>query len=627
MGAVHLRRPGIPFAPPAANGGTGGRGGDFIMRAFPSIGFLAAIVIVGSTGFVSLAQSILQGTAAVELKLVTTVGGGASTPDFGTQSGDPRFLYIGQQTGEIRILDFNQSNPLLGTDFLNVGSVLGTSFTSIAGGERGLLGGAFHPNFNSSDPSSPGYRKFYTYTSETISSGTPDFFHESETGFTYDHQSVIREWTANAPNAQGVITINAGIPSRVLMRIAQPAPNHNGGGLVFGPDNYLYIALGDGGGGNDNSGGENNNFDGHTNQNNPDGTGGIGFYGHGNAQDRRNLYGKILRIKPTTENDANGSPPTTLSSNLAYRIPNDNPFTPASNPSGNQIPGWQASWADEIYAFGLRNPFSIGFDSATGKFYAGDVGQYSREEVDAIVKGGNYGWVAREGTIQTPDYPLSSYPTYVAATGAPFIDPIASYFNGQASGGSAVIGGYVYHGGHNPALEGKYVFGDLYRPASGADAGGRLMYMDLNDPGPNQVYDLAITGSFGKPTAGLHGIARDASGELYYLFDNGQIIKLLPKMIPGDYNRDGVVNNSDFQVWRSAYGQAGASLAADGNGNGIIDASDYIIWRKYNGTSVLGSGAGDGLAGVPEACSALYVTQLFAVGAAFLRWRRSTAVE
>ena len=165
------------------------------MRTIRTTCFLAAIGIAASLAPGVPAQNVLQGTAAVQLKLVATAGSGAAAPDFGAHSGDPRFLYLGQQSGLIRILDFNQSSPLLATNFLNVGSVLGSSFTSVASGERGLLGGAFHPDFNSSDPLAPGYRKFYTYTSETIASGTPNFFHQSETGFTYDHQSVIREWT------------------------------------------------------------------------------------------------------------------------------------------------------------------------------------------------------------------------------------------------------------------------------------------------------------------------------------------------------------------------------------------------------------------------------------------------
>lgn len=568
------------------------------MRAIQAACFIAVAVLTLSACADGFAQNIIQGTAAIELKLVATAGSGAAAPDFGAHSGDPRFLYLGQQSGLIRILDFNQSNPLLATNFLNVATVLGSSFTSVASGERGLLGGAFHPNFNSSDPLAPGYRKFYTYTSETVASGTPNFFHQSETDFTYDHQSVIREWTANAPDAQGVITINTSITSRPLMRIAQPQSNHNGGGLAFGPDNYLYITLGDGGGGNDNSGGVNSATDGHTNQNDPDGTDGIGFLGHGNGQDRRNVYGKILRIKPTTDAES-PVPLTNLSLNTQYRIPKDNPFTPDSNPTGSQIPGYQVSWVDEIYAMGLRNPFRLGFDRNTGKLYLGDVGQDSREEVDVITKGGNYGWVAREGLIQNPSYPLSSFPNYVAATGTSFANPIAEYFNDPTgNGGIAVIGGYVYRGGHNAMLDGKYVFGDLSHSGS-----GRMMYMNINEPGPNQVFDFTITGGRAKPTAALHGIAEDANGELYYLFDNGQIIR---PFAAGDYNFDGQVNTTDYGVWRAAYGTTGANLAADGNGNGVVDAADYVVWRKYSALA----GAGTS---IPEPTAVAHVVVLLAL--------------
>lgn len=586
------------------------------MRAFRSIGFLAAAACVASVCATACGQSILQGSAAVELQLVATVGASASTPNFGAHSGDPRFLYIGQKTGEIRILDFNQSNPLSGTNFLNVSTALGTFLVPGSPfSETGLLGGAFHPDFNTFGAA--GYHKFYTYTSESIV--TPVTFTHLEIGNGGDHQSVIREWTANDPNGQGVITINTGIQSRVLMRVNQPQSNHNGGMLSFGLDKYLYIALGDGGGGDDNSGGINSATDGHTNTGNPDGTGGIGFQGHGNGQDRRNVYGKILRIKPTTENDAIGAPPTTLSGQ--YRVPDDNPFTSASNPVGNQIPGWQASWVDEVYAFGLRNPFRITFDSVTGKLYAGDVGQGTSEEVNLIDKGKNYGWVGREGV--TPKF------GYTAATGAPFIDPLAYYPNGTSgTGGQAVIGGYVYRGDHNPALEGKYVFGDLSRQTTGAAAGGRFMYTNIGEPGPNQIFDLTITGALAKPTARLDGITEDANGELYYLFENGQIIKLLPKLIPGDYNRDGRVNNTDYAVWRAAIGTTGASLAADGNGNGVVDAADYVIWRKYNGTS-LGSGAGADASAIPEVASILYLVPVLGLAAfhsPFVRRRRRATI-
>ena len=195
------------------------------------------------------------------------------------------------------------------------------------------------------------------------------------------------------------------------MVINEPQSNHNGGMLAFGADKYLYIGLGDGGGGDDNSGGVNSATDGDTNTGNPDCAGGIGFQGHGNGQDRRNVYGKILRIKPTTD-EVVVNPPTALSANTEYRIPNDNPFTSASNPVGNQIPGWQASWVDEIYAFGLRNPFRLTFDSETGKLYAGDVGQGTSEEVNRIVKGNNYGWVGREGVTPKFGYTAATEPNH-----------------------------------------------------------------------------------------------------------------------------------------------------------------------------------------------------------------------
>jgi hypothetical protein len=137
----------------------------------------------------------------VELQLVATVGGGNNVaPNFGAHSGDPRFLYIGQQNGVIRILDFNQPSPLLGTSFLNIASVLGTTFTNVATGERGLLGGAFHPDFNIPDAS--GFRKFYTYTSESIPAPnvvSADFTHP-EIGAGGNHQSVVREWTVGDPD-------------------------------------------------------------------------------------------------------------------------------------------------------------------------------------------------------------------------------------------------------------------------------------------------------------------------------------------------------------------------------------------------------------------------------------------
>ena len=185
-----------------------------------------------------------------------------------------------------------------------------------------------------------------------------------------------------------------------IIEINQPFTNHNGGMLAFGPDGYLYMGMGDGGSAND-----------------PD----------TNGQHMTTLLGKMLRI------DVND---TTAS--VHYRIPPDNPF--AGNSSG---------WKEEIWARGMRNPWRWSFDPPTGVLWVGDVGQDTREEVDIITKGGNYGWNIMEGTICRP-------PTTGCDT-AGLILPIKDYTHAL---GIAVTGGYVYRGSRVPFLTGAYVYGD-----------------------------------------------------------------------------------------------------------------------------------------------------------------------
>jgi hypothetical protein len=329
--------------------------------------------------------------------------------------------------------------------------------------ERGLLGIAFHPDYATNG-------LLYTYTSEPVSS-TADFS-TMPTGTVANHQTVITEWQVPSPlDASSVVDPAS---ARELLRIDQPQFNHNGGALNFGPDGNLYISLGDGGGRDDE---------------------GVGHSVDGNAQDATNVLGAILRIDPLGSDSANGQ----------YGIPTDNPFV--SDPAA----------ADEIFAYGFRNPFRFSFDSDTGALYAGDVGQDDIEEVDIVTAGGNYGWNLKEGSFcfdPNGADPGFAFPCVVDPLG--LIDPIAEYDTADSllenTEGRAVIGGFVYRGSGLPELLGKYVFGDFSRfTETGVNNDGRLFYLDGTD-----IFEFDL---FGQDALGLAllGFGQDANGELYVL--------------------------------------------------------------------------------------------------------------
>ncbi len=242
-----------------------------------------------------------------------------------------------------------------------------------SGGELGLLGLAFHPNFAESG------RFFVNYTARAGGLHT-----------------VISEFRVNDDPDKADARIE-----RILLTIPQPYANHNGGEIAFGPEGYLYLALGDGGSGND---------------------------PHGNGQSLSTLLGKILRIDIDRGNG-----------NVPYAVPPDNPFVKKKGA------------APEIWAYGLRNPWRFTFDPVTGWLFAGDVGQRAREEIDVIKKGGNYGWNVMEGTICTPGVNPKCKPKG-------FEPPIIDY---PRSDGTTVIGGRVYRGRTIPFLCGVYVYGDF----------------------------------------------------------------------------------------------------------------------------------------------------------------------
>lgn len=321
-------------------------------------------------GWLPLLALLLLGVAPASRAQVPPVRldlvvGGLSSPLYVTHARDGSGrLFIVERGGRIKVLQPGATAP---TVFLDISSRV------LAGGERGLLGLAFHPQYPATG------RFFVNYTRQP------------------DGDTVIAEYRVS-PTDPNV----AGTAETVLLTVFQPFSNHNGGMVQFGPDGFLYIALGDGGSGND----------------------------PGNrAQNPDELLGKILRI------DVNGS-----SAGLPYGIPADNPFA-------GPVPG-----RDEIYALGLRNPFRFAFDRATGDLVAADVGQNEREEIDVIVRGGNYGWRVFEGTRCTGNGPGACDP-------AAFTPPIAEY--DHSLGRCSITGGYVYRGALSTLPAGAYVFGDF----------------------------------------------------------------------------------------------------------------------------------------------------------------------
>ncbi len=425
---------------------------------------------------------------------VEVAGDGFTTPLFGTSApGNDKQLFVVDQIGTVTALKIEPDKHGGVPDsftFLDIGATgldllvpLG-AFGPGSFDERGFLGLAFHPD----------YRKnglLYTYSSEPLDSGDADFttLSPDEPRAFNASLSVIREWRVDNPKDESSVVDSSS--SRVLLRVEQPQFNHNGGDIAFGPDNMLYIALGDGGGADDQ---------------------GPGHAPGGNGQDlsEGNVLGKILRIDPTESNSANG----------AYGIPGDNPFVGAEG-------------ADEVFAYGFRNPFRMSFDSETGDLYAADVGQNDIEEVDLVVSGGNYGWPVKEGTFlfdmngDDPGFTTTDSP------GAPagLIDPIAQYDHDE---GVSVTGGFVYRGNRVKDLRDSYVFGDF--TASFAGPQGRLFEIDGSGALAELVPASGPVGMF------VTGFGQDGRGELYVMGQQGfapvgttgQVLKL----VRADHNDD-----------------------------------------------------------------------------------------
>jgi hypothetical protein len=303
--------------------------------------------------------------------------------------------------------------------FLNIEDQVNDS-----GNEEGLLGLAFDPNYIDN-----GY--FYVY----YSADNP-------------RRSVISRFSINIFDP----TIANRSSELIILEVNQPYSNHNGGNIVFGPDGYLYIGLGDGGSGGDPQ-------------------------GHG--QNRETLLGSILRIDVQLS-----------STQKRYKIPQDNPFY--------QHPIYK----EEIWAYGLRNPWRFSFDSLASSLWVGDVGQNDFEEINIIEKGGNYGWNIMEGNSCYP-------PSKTDCSNSDLISPLYQYTHSQ---GCSITGGYVYRGSEIKELYGTYLYGDY---CSGKIWGVNVINNQVNN---TLIMDTELQ---------ISSFAEDNIGELYLISLQGQIYKFI----------------------------------------------------------------------------------------------------
>ena len=423
-------------------------------------------------GLIVAASLALSPSLLGAIQLDPVVSSGLTNPLFVGHAGDgSNRLFIVERGGVIRVLQPGSSTP---TPFLDIRTKL------VAGGEQGLLGLAFHPQYDANG-------RFFVYYTRAG-----------------DGTLVIAEYHVSAdPNV-------ADVAETVLLTIPHPThTNHNGGMLAFGPDGYLYIGVGDGGSANDPP---------------------------NNAQNTNVLLGKILRI------DVNPPP----GSGVPYVSPPTNPFFGAT-------PG-----ADEIFAFGLRNPWRFSFDRLTGEQWVGDVGQGAREEVDTpIVAGGNYGWRVYEGSACTGNDQSLCNP-------ANYLFPIFDY--PHSNGRCSITGGYVYRGSQGALPAGTYLFGDY--------CSGEIFGWDGSTQ--NLLLDT---------TMNISSFGEDEAGELYVVNLGGTVSR--------------IVSGCTYSI-----SPTGQSLAAGGGPGSTITvtAGAGCAWTAVSNASWLhvtsgASGSGNGSVG------------------------------
>ena len=403
---------------------------------------------------------------------------------------DSKKLFLVQQSGIIKVVQPGSTAP---ANFLDLRTKINFS------GEQGLLGLAFHPNFASNG-------KFYVYYNRAG-----------------DHAITVSEFRVTVDPDQGDASTE-----RVLLTIPHSAqPNHNGGMIEFGPDGFLYMGTGDGGGGNDQ------------------------FPNGGNAQNRTQLLGKMLRIDV---NIPNGSP-------NPYLIPSSNPFVGANTTRCDNGSTTAGNTCQEIWAIGMRNPWRWSFDrGGTNQLWVGDVGQDAIEEIDNITGGANYGWRVYEGDRCTGNDPgLCTNPN-------PYTLPVFEYSSANPDPRCAITGGYVYRGTQGSVAFGAYVFGDYCTGEIWTLQGGTR---------------TAIGGT----RQFLTSFGEDEDGELYACYQNGEIDKITRARASADFDGDA---KTDVSVYRPTEG----NWYALNSSNGSFQAAywgiqtDIVVSQDYDGDNI-----------------------------------------
>ncbi|PIB29923.1 hypothetical protein BFP77_04675 [Maribacter sp. 4U21] len=419
-------------------------------------------------------------------------------------------MFVVEQSGLIKVFPNDQgvTNGQVST-FLDISQKIAYN----AGQEIGLLGLAFHPDFVSN-----GY--VYVYYIDEPS----------------NYRINVVRYRVSGANANSVDTSSETVIAQFTKN--QGESNHNGGKIAFGPDGYLYISIGDGGGGGD---------------------------PQGNAQNLNTVFGSILRI----DVDIDGSNPIEENPELPngnYEIPSDNPRRGLSG-------------LDELYAWGIRNTWKFSFDE-TGRLWGADVGQSAFEEINLITNGGNYGWNRFEGN--------SDYHSNISLTTSPDTKPVFTY--GHGNGDKSITGGYMYRGSLSSAsLVNKYIYADFLT--------GRIWALSYNASDGSASSELLFRAN----GQAISSFGEDESGELYFIGygANAKLFRLtetvsepVTNVVNGVGGWQGVANGTDGPV---------TTIASDNNdtkyigGNfslaGELNVSDLAVISPDEQWGILGPGS------------------------------------